>query len=161
MTLRTPNSGGHVARPHAQPEQPRTRPSDLLAQLAEGQLARLARLRHGDEGDIVGILRAPEHVLGVVEARAREPHRPREVARREHALVRLVCLNREKVPERAPEGLELVDRPAPELVVAGEVERPLALQPAEVTRKLRVLARIRRRRPEDVSLRRQGNARHD
>ena len=58
-----------------------------------------------------------EEVLGVGQARAREPLRAGHLAPPEHALVRLGGLHVEELPDRGPEALEVVDRPAPQLVV--------------------------------------------
>ena len=46
----------------------------------------------------------------------------------------------------------------PELLVAGEVEPALGLQPLEVAAELRALARVGGRRPEDLSLRQRTRA---
>ena len=70
-----------VAAAHAEPLQPGARPGHLLAQLAERQLERVARLRAGDDRDGVHVLVAAEHVLGVVQPRAGEPLRARHRVR--------------------------------------------------------------------------------
>ena len=141
-----------VAGPDAEPLQARARARDLLAELAERELRRLARLRVRDDGDRVHVLVAAEHVLGVVQPRAGEPLRAGHLARAEHALVRRVRADLEVVPDRRPEALEVGDRPAPERVVVREVEAALAAQPLEVAADLESLAHVRRRRPEDLPL---------
>jgi hypothetical protein len=134
----------------AEPPEACPRPRHLLAQLAERELARLTRLRDGDDRHRVRILVAPEHVLGVVQPRAGKPLGPRQIVRSEHPLVRLVRLDREVVPDRCPEAREVVDGPAPQLAVVREVEAPFTPEPGQVVRELRVLARVRGRRPEDA-----------
>ena len=118
-----------VAGSDAESLQARARSRDLLTQVAERQLDRPPRLRSGDDRHGVGVLVAAEHVLREVEPRAREPLGPRHLPRPEHPLVRRVRANLEVVPERAPEAFEVADRPAVKLVVAGEVEPALVLQP--------------------------------
>ena len=111
-----------VALADPEPLQPGAGARDLLAELAERELERLARLRVRDDRDRVQVVVAAEHVLGEVQPRAREPLRARHLPRAEHALVRRVRADLEEVPERRPEALEVGDRPAPERVVVREVE---------------------------------------
>ena len=143
---------GHdaVAGADAESLQPRPRSRDLLAQVAERELERAARLRSGDDRDGVGVFVAAEHVLREVEPRAREPLGPRHVPRPEHALVRRVRANLEEVPERAPETFEVADRPAVKLLVAGKVQPALVLEPIEVATQLEPLARVARGRPQHL-----------
>ena len=96
-----------VAGADAEPLQAGAGARDLLAQLAEGELAWPARLRARDDRDRAGVLVAAEHVLGVVEPRAGEPLGARHLARAEHPLVRRVRADLEEVPERRPEALEV------------------------------------------------------
>jgi hypothetical protein len=127
--------------------------SDLLPKIAERQLHRLARLRVRDDRDGVDVLVTAEHVLRVVQPCTREPLRAGHLARAEHPLVRGVRADLVEVPDRGPEGLEVGDRPAPELLVAGEVESALAAQPLEIAPELEALACVCRRLPQDVALR--------
>ena len=90
----------------------------------------------------LGIVLAGEDVLGVVEAGAGEPLGARHPAAAEGALVVTVGLNAEEVPDRGPEGLEVVYRPAPELVVVGEAQAALGLQPAHVLAQARALDQL-------------------
>ena len=115
-----------VAGADAEPLQAGARARDLVAELAERQLDGLARLRVRDDRDGVDVLVAAEHVLGVVQPRAGEPLGAGHLARAEHALVRGVRADLEELPDRRPEALEVGDRPAPQLVVAREVEAALA-----------------------------------
>ena len=66
-----------VAGADAEPLQPGAGAGDLVAELAERQLERLARLRVRDDRDRVEVVVAPDHVLGEVQPRAREPLRAR------------------------------------------------------------------------------------
>ena len=144
---------GHdaVAGADAQAPQPRARQRDLLAQLAEGQLDRLAGLRARDDGHPVGVLVGPQRVLGVVQARAGEPLGAGHLARAEHALVGRVRAHAEEVPDRAPEALEVVDRPSPQRVVVREVVPALVAQPVQIAPDLGRLAHVRGRGPEHVA----------
>ena len=76
----------------------------------------------------LGVVLAGEDVLGVVEAGAREPLGAGHLAAAEGALDLAVGLDAEEVPDRGPEGLEVGDRPAPELVVAVEAQSALGRQ---------------------------------
>ena len=64
-----------LARPDAEPQETRAGARDLLAQIPEGELHALARLRVGDHRDRPGVVVLADEVLGEVEARAREPGR--------------------------------------------------------------------------------------
>ena len=142
-----------VAGADAEPLQPGAGARDLLAQVAERELARPARLRVRDDRDRARVLVAAEHVLGVVQPRAREPLRARHLPRPEHALVRRVRADLEVVPDRRPEALEVRDRPAPQGVVVGEVEPALAAQPRRGSDRAPSCSRsVRRGRPEDLPL---------
>ena len=143
--------GDAVARPDAQAPQAGARQRDLVAQLAEGQLDRLAGLRARDHGHPVGVLVGPQRVLGVVQPRAGEPLGAGHLARAEHALVGRVRAHAEEVPDRAPEALEVVDRPSPQRVVVGEVAPALVAQPVQVAPDLGRLAHVRGRGPEHVA----------
>ena len=142
-----------VAGADAEPLQARPRARDLLPEVAERELHRLARLRVRDDRHLVDVLVPAEHVLGVVQPRAREPLGAGHLARSEHPLVGCVRADLVEVPDRRPERLEIGDRPAPELLVAGEVEAALAAQPLEIAAELEALARVRGRLPQDVALR--------
>ncbi len=152
--LRDVGHVGHhaVASLHAEPHQPRAHARDQLAQLAEGQLAPPARLRVTDESHAVEVLVEPDHVLGVVERRAREPFRAWHRTRAEHPLGRRVRADLEEVPDRAPEALEVLDRPVPELLVVREVVPALVAQEVHVAAEPGGCACVRRRRPQHIAL---------
>ena len=63
---------------------------DLLAEVAERELERRARLRVRDDRVRIEILVAADHVLGEVQARSGEPLGPRHRSGAEDALVRRV-----------------------------------------------------------------------
>src|SRR5581483_3676144 len=109
-----------VARADSEPLESGPSARDLLAQLAEGELERPARLGARDDRDRVEVLVATDHVLGVVQTRTGEPLRARHPARAEHTVVRRVRANLVEVPDRRPEALEVRDRPASELLVVRE-----------------------------------------
>ncbi len=138
-----------VAGADAEPLQSGAGARDLVAQLAVGELDRIARLRMRDDRDLVQVLVAADHVLRVVQRRAGEPHRSGHRVVAQHAFVRRVRADLEEVPERAPEALEIGHRPAVKLVVAGERETALVLEPLEQPAELG--PRIRGRRPEDIA----------
>src|SRR5215213_11508747 len=66
--------------------------------------------------------RRAEELFGVAHLRAREPLRAWHLTAAQDAVVRSVDL--EPIPERAPKSLQVLDRPAPQLVVVGEPARP-------------------------------------
>ena len=142
-----------VAALHAELLQADAGPRHLLAEVAERQLDRRARLRVRDYRRRAGVLLAADHVLGAVDQRTREPLGAGHLARSEHALVRHVRADFEEVPDRAPEPLEIGDGPAVELLVACEVVSALVPQPLDEAAELEPRAPVGRRRPEDLSLR--------
>ena len=73
----------------------------------------------------LGVVLAGEDVLGIVEARAGEPFGARHLAAAQDGDGVAVCLDVEKLPDRRPEPLEVLDGPAPERVVAVELEAAL------------------------------------
>ena len=96
-------------------------------------------------------------MLGEVQPRPGEPPRARHRLGREDGAVRSVRLHLEELPDRRPERGQIRDRPALQLVVVGEGEAALVLEPGQVTPDLGRLPDVRRRRPEDARARR----RHD
>ncbi len=85
---------------------------DLSAQLAPAQLLQLAQLG-GVQDRGLGVVLAGEDVLGVVEAGSRKPLGAGHLAAAEHRLGVAVGPHREEVPDRGPEPVEVLDRPAP------------------------------------------------
>jgi hypothetical protein len=136
-----------VAGADAEPPEPGARPCHLVAQVAEGQVERVTRLRAGEHRDRVELVVTAEHVRREVQPGAREPlgagHRPRA----EHALVRGIRPNLEEVPDRRPEAVEVGHRPSPEVdeVLAAATDR------RRVASEERVLARVLGRRPNHLS----------
>jgi hypothetical protein len=141
-----------VAATDAEALEARPGARDLVGQLREGQIHGRAGLRALDHRDTVGVLRQAEHVLGVVEARAGEP------ARAGHGVVGQDTIGPGRradaieVPDRAPEALEIVDRPAPQRVVVVEAPPALVAQPVEEPPELGGFADVGGRRPEQISL---------
>ena len=134
----------------AEPHEAGPRACHLLAEAAERELGRLARLRVGDHRDLVRVVVAADEVLGEVQPRTREPGRAGHRVGGEDRAVRGVRLDLEELPDRRPEPGQVVDRPAPQLVVARECEPTLALEPGEVAPDLGRLPNVRRRRPQDT-----------
>ena len=79
-----------IAGADAEPAQPGARGANLLAQVGEAQLERVARLRDRQDGDLGEVLVAADHVLGVVERGALETTR-RPASRRRRARARRAC----------------------------------------------------------------------
>ena len=139
-------AGPDTERPQAGPGR-----RDLLAQVAEGQLERAAGLRARDHGHGVLVALLAEHVLGVVQPRPGEPLGARHPLRTEHPLVRRRGAHAEELPERAPEALEVADRPAVQLVVAVKGAIVALREPGQVAADLAPLVRGRRRAPENLA----------
>ena len=78
----------------------------------------VAQLGGVQDRHLVGL--AAEHVLRVVQPRAGVPLRARASTRRPAALPRRVERDVEELPDRAPEAVEVVDRPAPQVLVVVE-----------------------------------------
>src|SRR6202035_2781011 len=89
-----------------------------------------------------------EDVLGVVELGARDPPRAGHLARAEHALVGLRGAHAAELPDARPEVLDLIDRPAPELVVVGELAAVTLPRPAHEAGHLGALAILGRGLPQ-------------
>ena len=106
-----------VAAADAERPQPAGDARHLLAQLAPRELGLLAQLGGVHDRHRVGVL-AAEEVLRVAHLRAREPLGARHRPLAEHAVVG--ALDAEELPHRAPEALEVVDRPAPQGLVVIE-----------------------------------------
>jgi hypothetical protein len=137
-----------VAGPDAERAQPGRDPGHLRAQLSPGDLGPLAQLGGVDDRQRLVAL-AAERMLGVVHPRAGEPLGAGHAAVAQHRVVGAV--NGEKVPDRGPEALQVLDRPRPQLVVVPEV----LVEPAHVARHRGALDQLLRRLPE---LRRHGAA---
>ncbi len=80
-----------------------------------------------------GLERPPQHVVGVVQGRAREPLRTGHASLAQHLVVGPGRADAAVVPDRGPEGLDLVDRPLPQRLVVGELQAALARQPFAIT----------------------------
>ncbi len=118
-----------VARPDAEADQAGTRPRDLRPELREGQVDRPAGLRAGDDCRQLAVVLFTKQVLGEVQPRPGEPARARHRLGREDGAVRSVRLHLEELPDRRPERGQIRDRPALQLVVVGEGEAALVLEP--------------------------------
>ena len=93
-----------VAAADAEPLEAGTRPRHLVAQVAEGQLEGLTRLRAREDRDRVDVLVAPQRVLRVVQLRAREPHaRPgiaSEASTRSYGVAALTSKKSQSEPQK-------------------------------------------------------------
>ena len=142
--------GDHaVARADAEPHEAGPCARHLLAELRERELGRLARLRVRDDRDLV---RRPRRRPSRCSAKfSRAPgnqvapgiaSEPRTVL---YGAWAFTSKNSQIDDQNAG---EVVDRPAPELVVVREREPALALEPGEVAPDLGRLPDVRRRRPQ-------------
>jgi hypothetical protein len=108
---------GHaIAASHAGGDEPLADPRRLAPQVAPGPGAERTRLGGVAQRDGVVVL-AAEDVLGVAERDVREPPRAGHVARGQHGRRVAVGRDAEEVPDRRPEPLDVLDRPAPQLLV--------------------------------------------
>ena len=122
---------------------------DLAAQFGPGDPLQLAARGHRlvlelDRRVAGGMRRVgvAEEVLCVVDLGAGEPDGARHPFLHQHGLVRRRRLHAEIVPDAAPEGAQVTDRPAPEGVVAVdgrrvEGEAPVVGEPAGVAEDMR------------------------
>ena len=128
--------GGYaITRPDAETRERRGQRPDLCAEGAPRQLEPRPRLGLKDESRArhpFRTERAPERLFRVAYRRAFEPARAGHHAALEHALVRAMRDHPAEVPDRRPERLQLLYRPAPERVVAIEAQASLPLEPAPV-----------------------------
>jgi hypothetical protein len=135
--------GDAVAATDAARGQTRPDPRGALPQLPPRPLPQ--RLALGGEVDrhaLVGL--AAEQPLRVVHRRAREPHGAGHRPVREHTVERAARL--EALPDRRPEALDVLDRPAPERVVVRRAER------GREPRHVRMLPQRRRRLPQQLAV---------
>ncbi len=108
-----------VARADPQPQEPGAGARDLLTKLTETELDWLTRLRVGTHRDTAGVLVAADRVFGVVQGRTGKPPCTGHLEVAQDLLVGRVRPELEEVPERAPEPLEVGNRPSPQLRVPG------------------------------------------
>ena len=97
--------------------------------------------------------RVAKRLVGDVQPRAGKPLRPGHRTPAEHALVRHRRPDIEEVPDRAPEALEIGDRPAPQRFVVGELQAALALKPRQERRDACAPGPLRRRTPKGLDAR--------
>ena len=105
-----------------------------------------SRFRARDERRM--IVAPGECVLRVIQLGAREPRRARHRFARERRAVRVLRATLEEFPHRRPEGVEISDRPAPELLVRREPLTALACEPLEIARDVRAGDRLLVRAPD-------------
>src|SRR5512146_2297177 len=95
---------------------------------------------------------SPQYVLRVVEARARKPLGPRHRSAAQHPRMGRGRLHTEVVPQCAPERLQVLNRPAPELHVIAERDPALPLQPPSERGYVGMLDPLGARCPENLTL---------
>ena len=94
---------------------------------------------------------APQHVLRVVESRAREPLGPGHAAPAQHPGVRDRGLDVEVVPQGPPEALQVLDRPAPERAVVRKALATLTCEPLGEGRHVGAADPLRPRGPQEIA----------
>ena len=107
----------------------------LAAQLGPAQLAVLALFVAADDGGQacgVGGIHMPQRLACVVDLGARKPHRAGHGVLGEHGGVGRGRLQIKVVPHALPEGVEFGGGPAPQRVVAVELQAALVAQPVLV-----------------------------
>ena len=134
-----------VAALHPEPPQPGGAACHLVGELVPAELGQRLRLRRVHDRRLARPGPA-EQPLGVAQLGPGKPLGAGHLAAPQHAVVRGVDL--EPVPERTPEAVEVLDGPAPQLVVVGEPARP---HEAGHLGRLRV-----RRGPQQLSLQHRG-----
>ena len=129
---------GHTISPsHAQPPQTCGRARHRLGELSIGERYGRTGLGVGDQG---GMPVAPcQGVLCVVEEGALEPAGTLDRPLCEHPFVGPVGPYAEVFPDRCPERLNIVHRPAPQGLVVREDQTPGLAQPAHVAGHVRML----------------------
>ena len=135
----------------SQPAQRSREPPHACGELVPGQAGRRLPLAQIDQHLGTGPC-AGQYVLRVIESGSGEPFRaghgaPAQRARRRHARADV-----EVLPERAPETLEILHRPAPERRIIVESAAPFAGEPVHEPRQLCALDARRVGRPEQVTL---------
>ena len=128
-------SGYAITRPDAETRERCGQRPDLFAEGAPRQFEGRSRLGLEDESRARHPLRperSPERLLRVAYRRSFEPARAGHHPALEHALVRAMRDHTAEVPDRCPERLQLLHRPAPERVIAIEAQAPLLLEPGPV-----------------------------
>jgi hypothetical protein len=123
--------------------------SDLAAELLGRDLGPFAALVEGDDRR-VRTGRTGEDVLGVVELSAGEPPCARHPALDERRLVGSGGLDAIEAPDRLPEVLELVDRPAPQRPGVVEAQAALPLQPGHEGREVGLSDVVVAGRPQEL-----------
>ncbi len=127
--------GDAVAGPHAGFLQVQRQRGHLTPQLGPRQLVLLPLLVAADDGGKARRVRrphVPEHLLRVVGLRAGKPFGARHHVLLQHRGVRGGGLQVKVVPDALPEGVQLGDRPAPQVVIVLEGQPARVAQPVLV-----------------------------
>src|SRR5262249_16874467 len=124
--------------------------SHLVAErmpLERGERPRLAQVQqHVTAGTLT-----PQHMLRIVETGTGKPFGARHAALPEHARVWGRGIDREVIPQRLPEPLQVLDRPAPQCAVVREMPPPLARQPVRERRHVGLSDPLGPRRPQELT----------
>src|SRR5207248_8343718 len=144
--------GDPVAPPDPEAEEAGPGPGDLLGELGGGEVDRRAGLGPGQHGRApqLGPGRSPQDVLGVVQGGALEPAGAGHVPAGEDPVEAGRGPDVEEVPDRQPEGLEVVDGPLPEVAIGRTADAPGLVEPPEVPPGRRGGGDVGRRAPQDL-----------
>src|SRR5581483_7994320 len=145
--------GDPVAPPDPEADEAGPGPAHLLDELGGAEVDRRAGLGPSQHGRTpqLGPGRAPQDVLGVVQGGAVEPAGAGHGPAGEDPVEAGRGPDVEEVPDRQPEGFEVVDRPLPEITVGRTAHPPGLVEPAEVPAGRRGRGDVGRRAPQDLS----------
>ena len=131
--LRNIGQIGHhaVAAAHTQFAQLGCQRTHIALQLRPGDLHRLGRFTARNDGRTLGAGIA-ENMFGVVQLGIRKPLRARHAAIGQHLRGVAIGLNVKVIPDRAPEAVEVIDRPVPQALVVVELAAPALAEPVHV-----------------------------
>jgi hypothetical protein len=141
--------GDPVALGHPEPAQPGRDRRHPTTQLGVADRAQLPGLVAEQQRRVVVV--ATQRQLGMVEGRPREPARPRHASLGQ-GRTRDRPTDLEELPDRGPEPVQVVHRPAPQLLVGPEPQPSPLAQPAQVAGDVRPLDPFRRRRPHRLDV---------
>ncbi len=143
-----------VARFDAEPPQPPGERSDPVSEFTPGQLGGGVVLADAEYGRRVAqptSIGVAQNILGKVQPRARVPERPRHPFFAQRRSVETFAQHVEVLAYRFPETREIVDRPAPELAVVGQVHAAGRFDPAHEVPDSTLLTLFARRLPRHLS----------
>ncbi len=141
--------GDSIAAVHSEGPHVHRKPAHSRAEIGPAQCVQAAPFAQEQQSVRTAALMA-QCMLCIIQQRAGEPLRAGHIAPAEDPLVRLGGLNSEIVPKRAPEAIQVIDRPLPQCRVG--IEAPAARRkPTKIMRQMRPLDALRARSPQQVA----------